>query len=301
MTGSLSMRAPTTMTHRRYRSRASWSRILLRLPLHTVVIVLVVVWFTPILALLVSSFRPQAEILTTGWWHFFLAPHITSSNYSQAASEIGLRASATTSLLMAVPVTVMTVLLSALAAYALARMRFRGRTAIFLLLVGLLVIPPQVTLVPVLRMYNSLGLTGSIASVWIYQVGFTVPFGVFLLRGFFAAIPAELTEAAEIDGASPFRTFISIVVPTAAPALASLAILQFLWSWNDLLIPLLFLGGSGTPAPITVQAAGLAQSTGAGDNTIMAATFMSVALPLAILIALQRYFVRGILGGAIKG
>ncbi len=128
-----------------------------------------------------------------------------------------------------------------------------------------------------------------------------MPFGVFLIRGFIASIPLELFESAAIDGASPLRTFRSIVLPLSVPVMASLAIMQFLWSWNDLLIPLLFLGGSDLAAPITVQVAGLVQTTGQGEGQLMAATFISIALPLVMIVALQRYFVRGILGGAVKG
>ena len=137
--------------------------------------------------------------------------------------------------------------------------------------------------------------------MWIFQIGFTVPFGIFLVRGFIASIPGELFESAAIDGASMLRTFRSIVLPVSVPVLASLAIMQFLWSWNDLLIPLIFLGGSDVSAPITVQVAGLVQSNGSGESLLTAATFISILLPLVLLVSLQRYFVRGILGGAVKG
>jgi alpha-glucoside transport system permease protein len=165
----------------------------------------------------------------------------------------------------------------------------------------MLVVPVQVTLVPLLRLFNTIGLNGTVPAVWIYQVGFTVPFGIFLLRGFMVGIPKELFESASIDGASPLRIFRSVVLPLSVPVMMSLAIMQFLWSWNDLLIPLLFLGGSELPAPITVQVAGLVQTTGQGEGTMMAATFISVLVPLVIMVGLQRYFVRGILGGAVKG
>jgi alpha-glucoside transport system permease protein len=180
-------------------------------------------------------------------------------------------------------------------------MNFVGRTVISLILVAMLVIPPQVTLVPMLKFFSAIGLQGTIPSVWIYQVGFTIPFGIFLIRGFIASIPEELFEAAAIDGASTFQTFRSIVAPLSLPVLASLAIMQFLWSWNDLLIPLLFLGGSDLEAPLTVQVAGLVQSNGEGEAVLMAATCVSILVPLIVLIALQRFFVRGVLGGAVKG
>lgn len=180
-------------------------------------------------------------------------------------------------------------------------MNFVGRTALSLLLVALLVTPPQITLVPLLRIYNQLGLSGTIPGIWLYQVGFTLPFGVFLLRGFIASIPRELFESASLDGASELRCFLSIVLPLSRPILASLAIMAFLWSWNDLLIPLLFMGGSDLAAPITVNLAGLAAQTTQGQGPLLAATFLSVLVPLVLILSLQRYFVRGILGGAVKG
>jgi alpha-glucoside transport system permease protein len=266
-----------------------------------IVALFMVVWFTPVLGLFVSSVRTQSDQATTGWWHAFTAPLFTGYNYQQAMGVVGVGSSMATSLTIAIPVTVLTTLLSALGAYSLTRMRFAGRTAMSLLLVALLVVPPQVTLVPMLKAFRALGLMGAIPSVWIYQVGFTLPFGIFLLRGFMAAIPEELFEAAALDGAAPLRVFQAVVLPLSIPVMASLAIMQFLWSWNDLLIPLLFLGGSSHAAPLTVQVAGLVQSNGQGEALVMAATFVSILLPLIMLVSLQRYFVRGILGGAVKG
>lgn len=268
---------------------------------HLVVVVFSVVWFTPVLGLFVSSIRTQSDNATSGWWTAVVDPLFTGFNYQQAMSVIGVGRSLGTSLAITIPVTVLTTLFSALGAYALTRMRFRGRTALSLVLVAVLVTPPQVTLVPMLQFFNSVGLTGSVIAVWIYQVGFTVPFGVFLLRGFMAGMPEELFESAALDGAPPLRIFTSMVLPLSAPILASLAVMQFLWSWNDLLIPLLFLGGSDLAAPITVQVAGLVQATGQGEAQLMAAAFTSILLPLVLIVSMQRYFVRGILGGAVKG
>lgn len=288
------VRPVTRLARRRLRTST-------RLLVHIVVGLLSVIWFTPVLALFVSSIRTQSDNAATGWWTAFVRPLFTGFNYQQAFSVMGVGDSIATSLAIAIPVTVLTTSISALGAYALTRMSFRGRTALSLLLVALLVVPPQVTLVPLLKLFNTLGLSGSIPAVWIYQVGFTVPFGIFLLRGFMVGIPKELFESASIDGASPLRVFRSVVLPLSVPVMMSLAIMQFLFSWNDLLIPLLFLGGSDLPAPITVQVAGLVQTTGQGEGTLMAATFISVVIPLIIIISLQRYFVRGILGGAVKG
>ena len=208
---------------------------------------------------------------------------------------------AMTSLAIAIPATVMTTLLSAIGAYALTRMNAWGSRALSLALVALLVVPPQVTIVPLLKLFIVFGLNGTVPAIWLYQVGFTVPFGIFLIRGFIASIPEELFESATLDGATALQTFNMIVLPLCAPILASLAILQFLWSWNDLLIPLIFLGGSSMAPPITVAAAGIATTNGQDQTVLMAATFLSVLLPLVVLLSMQKFFVRGILGGAVKG
>jgi alpha-glucoside transport system permease protein len=196
---------------------------------------------------------------------------------------------------------VLTTTISVMGAFALTRMRFAGRTVLSLILVALLVTPPQITLVPLLRVYAAVGLSGTVPGIWLYQVGFTVPYGIFLIRGFINEIPTELFESAAVDGAGTLRVFRSIVVPLSFPIMMSLAIMQFLWSWNDLLIPLLFLGGSPMAAPITVELASVAASTSQGQGPLMAATFLSAVVPLLIVIGLQRYFVRGVLGGAVKG
>lgn len=272
-----------------------------RLLMHLVIGLLMVVWFTPVLGLFVSSVRTQSDVASSGWWTAITSPLFTGYNYQQAMAVMGVGSSTATSLAISVPVTVLTTILSAIGAFALTRMRFVGRTILSLMLVALLVIPPQVTLVPMLKFFGAVGLQGTVPSVWIYQVGFTIPFGVFLIRGFMASLPDELFESAALDGASTLRTFTSIVLPLAIPVLASLAIMQFLWSWNDLLIPLIFLGGSDLAAPLTVMTAGMVQSNGQGEGLLMASTFISILLPLVIVVGMQRWFVRGVLGGAVKG
>lgn len=268
---------------------------------HAAVIAFIVSWFLPILALLLSSIRPQADTATSGWWTALVRPNYTAENYFLAIDQLRIGGSLGTSLAIAIPTTVLVVLLSVIGAYALVRMNFAGRTALSLLLVALLITPPQITLVPLLRLYNAVGLSGTIPGIWLYQVAFTLPFGIFLLRGFIASIPQELYESANLDGASELRTFRSIVLPLARPIMASLGIMAFLWSWNDLLIPLLFMGGSAMSPPVTVSLAGLVAQTTQGQGPLMAATFLSVVIPLVLIVSLQRYFVRGILGGAVKG
>ncbi len=268
---------------------------------HIITIAMSIAWFVPILGLFISSVRTQADTADSGWWTAILSPYFTSKNYRMAFDQIGVFDSLATSLAIAIPTTILTTTISVIGAFALTRMRFVGRAALSLLLVALLVTPPQITLVPLLRLYAAVGLSGTIPGIWLYQVGFTVPYGIFLIRGFIGGIPRELFESAAVDGAGTLRVFSSIVIPLSLPIMMSLAIMQFLWSWNDLLIPLLFLGGSPMAAPITVELASVAASTSQGQGPLMAATFVSALIPLLIVISLQRYFVRGVLGGAVKG
>ncbi|TIH36610.1 carbohydrate ABC transporter permease [Subtercola vilae] len=279
--------------------------ILTRVPrwvVHVVIFVFCAVWFTPLLAMVATSLRTNPDTAAGGWWMIFVKPLVTLDNFTRASDLLELNTSLVSTLAIAVPSTILTVIISAFGAYALARMHFRGKAFVFILLVALLAIPPQLAITPLLQLFGHLGLGGSIATVWIWQVGFTVPFGIFLVRGYLFTLPEELIEAARIDGASEFRLFFQIVLPLITPILASLAILQFLWSWNDLLTPLVFMGVANHEAPITLQLASLFQTqSGLGQNSVAAGAFISVIVPLAVLIGLQRYFVAGITGGSLKG
>ncbi len=272
-----------------------------RILLHAVLVTVVVAWITPIIGLLVYSLRTSNDNALSGWWTIVTNPRVTSLNFVEAFDAAGLGQSLLNSISITVPTTVFTVAVSAIGAYALARMDFRGRVAILITAVALLVVPPQLTLVPLLRLFTRFGLTGEIWGIWIYQVGFVVPFGIYLLYGFFRAFPSELIEAASLDGASTVAIFTRIVLPTSIPILVSLAIMQFMWSWNDLLIPLLFLGASNPAAPSTVEVAGLVQATGGGLNIVSAGALLSMVIPVVVALSLQRYFIRGLLGGAVKG
>lgn len=272
-----------------------------QMALHASIVALCFIWVTPVVSLFITSFRPESRSSLSGWWAVFARPEFTLENYRDAFQQIGIGQSVINSLAVAIPATLGTVLISALGAFVLAHMRFRGSLTLFLALVAFQVMPPQVTLVPLLKLFNITGLTGTFIPIWIFEMGFMVPFGIFLLRGFFASIPSELIEAARIDGASELRIFTQIMMPLSGAALTSLGILQFLAAWNHLLAPLIFLGGSGGLTPLTVHVASLAQANGAGINTLTAATFISVIVPLIIITSMQKYFVRGILGGAVKG
>lgn len=271
-----------------------------RIALHAAVFLFCLVWFTPVLSLFVTTFRSESDSSQTGWWHAFVEWRPVLSNYVEAMYLTGVGRSIVNSIVLTVPTVLGTVLFSAIGAFALARMRFRGRIALFLAMVGFQVLPPQLVLVPMLKFFLALGLTGTFIPVWIIEMGLTVPFGIFLLYGFFASIPSDLVEAARIDGASEPRIFFQIILPLSGAVLASLAILQFMIAWNHLLIPLIFLG-SGSLSPLTVQVASLAQTNAGGLNTLTAATFISVIVPLVLIVTLQKYFVRGVLGGAVKG
>jgi len=272
------------------------------LPLNLALILLTVIWLVPTIGLLVSSFRPGFLISRTGWWTAFAPPfQFTLQNYSDVLQTNNLFTSFINSLTIAIPATVMPIAIASFAAYAFAWMRFPLRNWLFLLLVGLLAVPLQMTLIPVLAMFKALGLSGNFFGVWIAHTAYGLPFAIYLLRNFFGALPGDLFESAQIDGAGPVTMFFRLVLPLSVPALASLAIFQFLWTWNDLLVALVYLGSAPQFAPMTVTIANLVNSLGSGYELLTAAAFISMALPLVVFLALQRYFVRGMTAGAVKG
>jgi alpha-glucoside transport system permease protein len=292
--------APPARTAVRGAGRTVRQRVM-RIVLHVVVLAVCLLWFTPVLQLVAVGLRTTPDTAATGWWHIFLSPLLTMDNFAAAASTLDIGTSLPATLVITLPAVVLTVLLSAYGGYVLAHYRFRGNGAIYAVLVAMMAVPPQLAFTPLITLFSHLGIGGTAVAVWIFQVGYTVPFGVFLVRGFMYTIPGELTEAARVDGASDLRIFLQIVLPLVAPILASLGILQFMWSWNDLLTPLVFMGTTSDAAPITLQLAGLAQSTTSDQtNSLAAGAIITILPPLVILVALQRYFVAGITGGALK-
>ena len=284
------------------RDQSGFSRFIKRIPLHLVVIGLCILWFIPTLGLLVSSFRPISKIATTGWWTAFNPPlNFTLELYRESLGTANMGRSFINSLFITIPATIIPIMIAAFAAYAFAWMKFPGRDLLFVIVVGLLVVPLQMTLIPILRLYNKLGLTGTFLGIWLAHTGYGLPFSVYLLRNFFGTLPRDLFESAFLDGASQFTAFFSLAMPLSVPAIASLAIFQFMWVWNDLLIALIFLGGTPNVAPMTVTIAQLVSSLGGGWQLLTAAAFISMLLPLVIFFTLQRYFVRGILAGSVKG
>lgn len=281
---------------------AARPRLLGRLPLHLTILAILAIWLVPTLGLLVSSFRPENLVATTGWWTALQAPyHFTLDLYRKAIASNNMGAAFINSLFITIPATVVPIMVAAFAAYAFAWMEFPGRQVLFVAVVGLLVVPLQMTLIPVLQAFNTLKLAGTFPGIWLAHTGYGLPFAIYLLRNFFGGLPREMLESAHLDGASPFTAFFQLVLPTSVPALASLAIFQFLFVWNDLLVALVYLGGFARVAPITVAISNLVNSLGGGWQLLTAAAFISMALPLAIFLTLQRYFVTGVLAGSVKG
>ncbi len=271
--------------------------------LHAVVLGLMALWLVPTLGLFVNSFRPAADVARAGWWTALVPPFdFTVANYEHVLSRQGLDHAFVNSLFITIPSTVITIMVAAFAAYAFAWMSFPFRNLIFVAIVGLLVIPLQSTFIPVLRLFAATGIAGSFLAIWLAHTGYGLPFAVYLLRNYMGGLPKEVFESAAIDGASPTTAFFRLALPMSVPVLASLTIFQFLFVWNDLLVALIYLGATRPEnLPLTVVVANLVNSLGGETHFLTAAAFITMALPLAVFLALQRYFVRGITGGAVKG
>ncbi|GAA0807703.1 carbohydrate ABC transporter permease [Spirilliplanes yamanashiensis] len=269
-----------------------------------VVGILCFVWIVPTVGLLVTSFRGPEDALTSGWWTALASPfdltQWTIANYSEVWTEGGMGRAFLNSFVVSVPATIIPIMIAAFAAYAFTFMEFRGRDVLFVVIVGLLVVPNQVALVPLLRIYSDLGLNGTFLSVWLAHAGFGMPLAIYILRNYMATLPRGIIESAKVDGANHFATFWRLIVPMSVPALASFAIFQFLWVWNDLLIALVFLG-TGDNAVVTVNVASLVGSQGQGWQLLTAGAFLSMVVPLLVFVSLQRYFVRGLTAGSVKG
>lgn len=263
------------------------------------VTVLGFIWAVPLLGFIVTAFRGAGDVANSGWWNAFTQNNWTLQNFRDALTQ-GAADSALTSLLITLPANVLLVSCSAVVAYALRQMKFVGRGAVTAAILAMLVMPPQITLEPTFRLFEALDLVGKAPAVWMFQAGFTMPLGIFILLAFMNDLPDDIVEAARIDGASDVDIFRRIVLPLIAPGLASVLILHFIFSWNDLLVPLLFLQTNSPP--LTVLVAGLTQQTNADTTPIVAAAgVISVLIPVAVMFGLQRYFVRGLTGGALKG
>ncbi|WP_338897974.1 carbohydrate ABC transporter permease [Streptomyces sp. TG1A-60] len=256
-------------------------------------------WLVPTFGLLVSSFRDPTDISASGWWKVFSAPaQLTTKSYESLLENDGITNALVNTVWITVPATLLVVLIGAMAGYAFAWMDFKGRDWWFMVVVGLLVVPVQVALIPLSGLFRHLGIFGDIIGVVLFHVGFGLPFAIFLLRNFFAEIPRELLEAARLDGAGEVRLFATVVMPLAAPALASLGIFQFLWVWNDMLVALVF--SSSGSQPLTVALQQQVRQFGGNIEILAPGAFISMVIPLAVFFAFQRQFVSGVMAGAVK-
>jgi len=278
-----------------------------RIGLHTVLVALMILWAIPAIGLLVASFRTAAATNRSGWWTALAPPYeFTFQNYDYVLNRAGFWDSFLNSFVITVPATVLVVLIAAFAAYAFSWMSFPGRNVLFVVMVGLLVVPLQITLIPVLTLFRDIEIlgnriNGTILAVWLAHTGYGLPFAVYLLRNYIGGLPKEVFESASIDGAGPATAFFRLAVPMSVPALASLVIFQFLWVWNDLLVALVYLGPVPENHPLSVTLANLTTNFGGGWQFLTAAAFVSMVIPIIVFLSLQRYFVRGITGGAVKG
>jgi alpha-glucoside transport system permease protein len=296
--------AATPKTRKRQKSRegapqkAGWFA-------RVVVFLLCFLWIVPVIGLFLTSFRPRDDANSSGWWTLFWTPsawsRMTFDNYTTAITDGQLGQAFVNSLAITLPATFIPILVAAFAAYAFAFMEFPGRNFLFLAVVSLLVVPNYIAFVPILRIYGEFQVAGTFPAVWLAHIGFGMSLAIYILRNYMATLPRSVIESAKIDGASHFQTFFRLVLPMSVPALAAFAIFQFLWVWNDLLVALIFVG-PGDNAPITVALRNnLMGQAGSGQHLITAGGFLSMLLPIIVFLVMQRFFVRGMTAGAVKG
>ena len=299
------MTAPAQPIARPARRSAFWRAPMLEsLPLRLSVLVICFLWTVPTAGLLVSSFRNPELITRSGWWeglfNLFAADQWTLSNYANVLASEGMGASFLNSLIVTIPSTVIPITIAAFAAYAFAWIPFPGRGLLFIVVVALLVVPLQMALIPILKIYAGASLYGTFVGIWLAHTAFGLPLAIFLLYNFISQLPRDLFESASIDGATHFQTFIRIVLPLSIPALGAFAIFQFLWVWNDLLVALVFLGPGGDVRVMPTALFNLIGNRGGAWHLLTAGAFLTMIVPLLVFLALQRAFVRGILAGSVK-
>jgi alpha-glucoside transport system permease protein len=288
-----------------------------KIAVYVVMFSITFLWVVPTIGLLVSSFRPSDDVRTSGWWTVVTEPNearFTLDNYrtvmgipregqavSGGQSNINLGTAVINTITIALPATIIPILIAAFAAYGFAWIAFPGRRALFIIVVALLVVPLQISLVPILRDYLRLGLGGTYLGVWLAHTGFGLPLAVYLLYNYISTIPRDIFESAFLDGATHFTIFTRLILPLSMPALASFAIFQFLWTWNDLLIALVFLGAEPRVQVLTQRLLGLLGQFGQDWHLLTAGAFISMIIPLIVFFSLQRFFVRGMMAGSVKG
>lgn len=270
-----------------------------------IIVVICFLWLVPAIGTLITSFRKEAAATTTGWWTVVFNPstwgEFTIQNYIDAIDNAGLGTALINSFAISLPATFIPILIAAFAAYAFTFMEFPGRDVMFLVIVSLLVVPNFVAMVPVLKLYADLGVSGGFPAVWLFHIGFGMSLAIYLFRNYMSTLPREIVESAKVDGASHYTTFYRLILPMSTPVLASFAIFQFLWVWNDLLVALVFIG-PGPNSPLTVAVRNnLIGQQGSGWNLVTAGGILTMIVPIIVFLALQRYFVRGLTAGSVKG
>ena len=270
--------------------------------------VIATLWTIPTIGLLISSIRPEVEVKTTGWWTWFSDPTFTMENYKEvwSGSDTALSTFFINSIVITIPSVIIPITLATLAAYAFAWMKFPGRDLLFVAVFAMQIVPIQVTMIPLLTLYvdppfGLPSLAGQFWTIWISHSIFALPLAIYLLHNFMKEIPNELIEAARVDGAGHVRIFTRIMLPLITPAIAAFGIFQFLWVWNDLLVALVFGGGNLEISPLTVRLAELSGTRGNDWQVLSAGAFVSMIVPLIVFLSLQRFFVRGLLAGSVKG
>nr|WP_246280707.1 carbohydrate ABC transporter permease [Cellulomonas humilata] len=268
-----------------------------------IAILIAIVWTVPTFGLLITSFRPRSEIRTSGWWTLPWNFELTLENYQEAlfGSSTSLATYFVNSIVITLPAVIIPIALALLAAYAFAWIDFKGRNILFVAVFALQVVPIQVTLIPLLSQYVDWGIAGSFWVIWLSHSIFALPLAIYILHNFMKDIPPSLVEAARMDGAGHVKIFFQVLMPLLTPAIASFAIFQFLWVWNDLLVALTFAGGTTDVAPLTVRLAELSGTRGSQWQLLSAGAFIALVVPLIVFLSLQRYFVRGLLAGSVKG
>jgi alpha-glucoside transport system permease protein len=285
-------RPPTTVSGRLV-------RFIARTPVHLGLLAIAVIWLVPTVGLAITSFRPRDDIHATGWWTSFNDFNFTLHNYDLVLENTGMGSSFVNSIIITVPSTLLPLTIGAAAAYAFSWIKFPFRDTIFLMIVALMVVPIQMALVPLLRLFRDLGIADWYVGIWLAHTAFGLPLAVFLLRNFFITLPRDLIEAARVDGASNLRIFMRVVLPLSVPALASYGIFQFLWVWNDLLMALIFITNSDL-FPMTKRITEMQGTYGAEYHLLASGAFLLMIVPLIVFFALQRYFVQGLLAGSVK-
>lgn len=282
------------------------------------VLAVVLLWIIPTLGLLISSFRVRGLIESEGWWTALANPFDTAQwtlqHYADTLGRSrGFGNAFINSLAVTIPATVIPITIAAFAAYAFSWMEFKGRQLLFVGVVGLIVVPLHLALIPILRLYTAggtlfgvpvfpqLDLVGTYPAMWLAHTGFGLPLAIYLLRNYIGSLPSSIIESAKVDGASHWSIFTRLVVPLSVPALAAFATLQFLWVWNDLLVAIVFLGGTPDVRVVTVALAEMQGAYGQNRHLLPAAAFITMILPMVVFFSLQRYFVRGLTAGAVKG